>query len=101
MERMRGIDAGYLYMETPTVHMHTLKIGVLDTTQAPDGYSFERFVEELSQRLHLLPPFRRRIVPVPLGLHHPMWIEDPNFDIANHVHRVVAPSPGTQEQLDD
>jgi diacylglycerol O-acyltransferase len=98
---MRGIDAGYLYMETPTVHMHTLKIGVLDTSKAPGGYSFERFVQELSQRLHLLPPFRRRIVPVPLGLHHPLWIEDPDFDINHHVHRVVAPSPGTQEQLDD
>ena len=101
MERMRGIDAGYLYMETPTVHMHTLKIGVLDASNAPGGYTFDRFVDELERRLHLLPPFRRRIVPVPLGLHHPLWVEDPKFDIRNHVHRVVAPQPGTQEQLDE
>ena len=97
---MRGIDAGYLYMETPTIHMHTLKIGVLDAANAPGGYSFDRFVEELERRLHLLPPFRRRIVPVPLGLHHPLWIEDPAFDIAKHVSRVTAQQPGTQEQLD-
>ena len=101
MERMRGIDAGYLYMETPTVHMHTLKIGILDAADAPGGYSFERLVDEMSQRLHLLPPFRRRIVPVPFGLHHPMWIEDPNFDIRNHIIREQVPAPGTPEQLDD
>ena len=101
MERMRGIDAGYLYMETPTVHMHTLKIGVLDTSEAPGGYRFERLVEEMERRLHLLPPFRRRIVAVPLGLHHPMWIEDPGFAIDNHIARERLPSPGTQEQLDD
>jgi diacylglycerol O-acyltransferase len=98
---MRGIDAGYLYMETPTIHMHTLKVGVLDTSHAAGGYTFDRFVEELAARLHLLPPFRRRIVRVPLGLHHPMWIEDPAFDIRRHVFREVAPSPGSQEQLDD
>ena len=101
MERMRGIDAGYLYMETPTVHMHTLKIGVLDTSNAPGGYSFDRLVDEMRHRLHLLPPFRRRIVPVPLGLHHPLWVEDPRFDIANHIVRTRVPAPGTQEQLDD
>ena len=101
MERMRGIDAGYLYLETSTVHMHTLKIGVLDASNAPGGYSFERFVEELERRLHLLPPFRRRIVPVPLGLHHPMWIEDPGFDITNHVRQTRAAAPGSQQDLDD
>ena len=98
---MRGIDAGYLYMETPTVHMHTLKIGVLDASDAPGGYSFERVVEEMERRLHLLPPFRRRIVPVPLGLHHPLWVEDPDFDIRNHIVREQVPAPGTQQQLDD
>ena len=101
MERMRGIDAGYLYMETPTVHMHTLKIGVLDPSTAPEGYTFDTLLSELGRRLHLLPPFRRRIVTVPLGLHHPMWIEDPAFRLENHVRRVTLSAPGTMAQLDD
>ena len=29
MERLSGIDAGFLYVETPTLHMHTIKIAVL------------------------------------------------------------------------
>ncbi len=30
VERMAGVDAGYLYMETPTMHMHTLKIALVE-----------------------------------------------------------------------
>src|SRR5438445_13215968 len=86
-------------METPTLHMHTLKIAVLDPATVPGGYSFERFQQVLAERLHLLPSFRRRLVDVPLGLHHPVWIEDPDFDLRRHVHRVGAPAPGGPREL--
>lgn len=99
MQRLTGFDAGFLYMETPTLHMHTLKISILDVSGVPGGYTFERFKEVLGERLHLLPPFRRRMVEVPLGLHHPVWIEDPDFDLDYHVRRVVAPAPGGLEEL--
>lgn len=99
VQRLSGFDAGFLYMETPTLHMHTLKISVLDPSGVPGGYTFERFKEVLGERLHLLPPFRRRIVEVPLGLHHPVWIEDPAFDLDYHVRRVVAPAPGGLKEL--
>ena len=89
MERLTGLDAGFLYMETPSQHMHTLKVAVLDPSTIPDGYSFERVAEVLAQRLHLVPSFRRRLVNVPLRLHHPVWIEDPDFDLAAHLHRAA------------
>ena len=101
MERLTGLDAGFLYMETPSQHMHTLKVAVLDPSTIPDGYSFERVAEVLAQRLHLVPSFRRRLVNVPLRLHHPVWIEDPDFDLAAHLHRAVLPSPGGDQELDD
>jgi diacylglycerol O-acyltransferase len=100
VERMTGLDAGFLYMETPSQHMHTLKVAVLDPSTAPGGYSFERVGEVLGERLHRLPPFRRRAVPVPFGLHHPVWIEDGRFDMSAHVKRVVLPEPGDHAQLD-
>jgi diacylglycerol O-acyltransferase / wax synthase len=98
---MTGVDAGFLYMETPTLHMHTLKVGVVDPSAVPGGYSFHRFQEELEKRLHLLPPFRRRIVPVPLGLNHPVWIEDGSFDLSYHVRRVGVPPPGGPREMDE
>ena len=94
MERLTGLDAGFLYMETPTLHMHTLKITVIDPAGVPGGYRFELVKEVLGSRLHHLPPFRRRIVEVPFGLHHPVWIEDPDFDLDYHVRRVALPAPG-------
>ena len=99
MQRLTGLDAGYLYMETPTLHMHTLKVSVLDPSTVPGGYSFSQVREELGRRLHLLPPFRRRLVEVPFGLNHPVWIEDPDFDLDWHVRRIVAPAPGGQREF--
>ncbi|HET6810201.1 MAG TPA: wax ester/triacylglycerol synthase family O-acyltransferase [Acidimicrobiales bacterium] len=100
MERLTGLDAGFLYMETPTQHLHTMKVAVVDPSGAEGGYSFERVREVLSAHLDRLPAFRHRLVPVPLGLGHPVWIEDPDFDIGNHLHRVRVDAPGGQAELD-
>jgi diacylglycerol O-acyltransferase / wax synthase len=51
--------------------------------------------------MHLLAPFRRRLVPVPFDLGHPVWIEDPDFDLEAHVHRGAVRSPGTMRELAD
>jgi diacylglycerol O-acyltransferase len=99
MERLTGIDASFLYMETPTLHMHTIKVAVLRPA-AGVHYSIERMKADLQARMHLLPPLRRRIVEVPLGFHHPVWIEDPAFDLDHHVRRVTAPAPGESRELD-
>ena len=74
--------------------MHTLKYAVLDVSGVEGGFTVDRLRHELERRLHLLPPFRRRLVEVPLGLHHPVWIEDPDFDLDAHVRRVGVPAPG-------
>lgn len=100
MERLTGIDAGFLYMETPAQHMHTLKVARLDPSTVPGGYSFARVHDVLGERLHLLPAFRRRLVTVPLRLHHPVWIEDPDFELTRHVHRIVLVD-GDEGALDD
>ncbi len=100
MERLPGVDAGFLYMETPTLHMHTLKVAVIDVSTVPDGYTFEKLQEELHARLHLLPPFRRRLVTVPMQFHHPLWIEDKDFELAKHVRRMAVPSPGTMREVE-
>lgn len=100
MERLSGLDAGFLYGETPTLHMHTLKLAVLDPSFF-GGASVEALREELAKRLHLLPPFRRRMVEVPGHISHPVWIEDPEFDIGQHIRHAPVPSPGTRAQMDE
>lgn len=100
-ERLPGIDAGYLYMETPSQHMHTLKIAVVDVSSVPGGYSFSALERELARRLHLLPPFRRRLVQDPLRLHHPLWVEDPDFDLTQQLRHATLDAPGGLEQFED
>ncbi len=99
MERLSGLDASFLHMETPTMHTHVVGVLVLDTSDMPDGYSFERVRDLIERRMHLIPPFRRRLVPVPLNLDHPVWIEDPDFDLDTHLYRIGAPPPGGMREL--
>lgn len=99
MERLSGLDASFLYFETPHVHLHVTMLAVLDPSSAPGGYSFSKILELIASRLHLLPPFRRRLVRAPLDIHHPLWVEDPDFDLAHHVRRVSCPAPGGQHEL--
>jgi len=101
MQRLSGLDAGFVYMETPTLHMHTLKLAVLDPPAGVGAGSFEFMRDEIGRRLHLLPPLRRRLVDVPFGFHHPVWIDDPDFDLTHHVHRVVVRAPGGRRELDE
>ena len=101
MERLSGLDASFLYNETPSLHMHTLKYAVLDVRSVEAGFSLERLRSELGDRLHLLPQFRRRVVEVPLGLHHPVWVEDIGFRLEDHVRSVAVPAPGGRREMDE
>lgn len=101
MQRLTGLDATFLYMETPSIHMHVASTAVFDPSTVPGGYHFEKVKALVRERLPLLPPFRRRLLEVPFQLHHPLWIEDPDFDLDFHVRRAALPSPGGPRELAD
>ncbi|MCU1351285.1 MAG: acyltransferase, partial [Acidimicrobiales bacterium] len=99
MERLSGLDATFLYLETPSSHMHVAMTMVIDPATMPGGYSFDKVRDFIHGRLHLVPPFRRRLLSVPFNLAHPLWVDDPDFDIDRHVRRVGAPAPGGRREL--
>ncbi len=99
MEELTGLDARFLYSETPTAHMHTLKIAVVDLAQRPAPLTHDDFVAIMADRLDRLPTLRRRAVPIPYGLGHPVWIEDPDFEIRQHLHWRRIDAPGSDRQL--
>ena len=102
MERLTGQDASFLYMETPSVHMHTLKVTVIDLPgRIPFSDVFDMLRSVVESRLHLAPRMRLRPVEVPGALHHPVWIRDPQFDLSRHLHRAHIPSPGRQLEMDE
>jgi len=99
MQRLTGMDASFLYLETATNHMHVAATAIFDPSTVPGGYSFEKVRDLVESRLHLLPPFRRRLLTIPFELHHPLWIEDPDFDLEYHVRRAALPAPGGEAEL--
>jgi diacylglycerol O-acyltransferase len=99
MERLSGLDAAFLYIETPTVHMHVCATIVMDPSTVQGGYSLDTVKDLIRERLHLVPPLRRRLATVPFNLHHPVWVEDPDFDLDYHVRRIGCPAPGGEAEL--
>lgn len=101
MERLSGLDASFLYLETPSLHMHVVMTSVVDPATVPGGYSFPRLKEMIAERLPQAPVFQRRLVEVPLRWGHPVWVDDPNFDIDYHVRLAAVPKPGGLRELAD
>lgn len=101
MQRLSGLDASFLYLETAQQPLHVCSILELDTTTIPGGYAFDRFKDEFAARIKGLPTFREKIVDTPFNLDHPVWVEDDDFDVDRHVHRIGLPSPGRRKELAD
>ncbi|HEY2775147.1 MAG TPA: wax ester/triacylglycerol synthase family O-acyltransferase [Candidatus Binatia bacterium] len=100
MQRLSGVDAAFLYMETPAQHMHGVGVTVVDPSTIPGGYDFDAMRAEFVRRLVALPGFRRRLVQFPFGLDHPAWI-DARVELASHIIRATLPEPGSQQQFEE
>ena len=99
MDRLSGLDASFLYLETPAQLMHVCGVIVIDPSTMPTEYSFSKFQREIGRRVVDVPTFTRKLRRVPLGLDHPIWVKDKQFDIERHVHRLALPSPGGYKEL--
>ena len=99
MERLSGLDASFLYLESSAQLMHVCGLIQLDPSTIPGGYSFAGLKSELERRVEVIPSFRRKLKNVPLEIDHPVWIDDADFDIDRHVHRLAVPSPGGAAEL--
>ncbi len=101
MQQLTGVDATFLNMETPTQQGHVGGVVVVDPSTAPPGWGFATLRRLIEERIHLLPPFRRRLVTVPLDVDRPYWIEDPHFDLDFHLRHIAVPPPGGPAELAD
>ncbi len=92
MKTLSGLDATFLYLETPETPMH---VGSLHLYELPRGFkgSFHKVVQQhLARRLHLAPIFSRKLAFMPFDLGHPIWVEADEVDLDFHVRRVSTPN---------
>ncbi len=96
--RMTDHDASFLYGETASSPMHGAAISVLEGES-----SFEAIFAHLEARIHLVPRYRQRLAFVPMNLAHAKWVDDPDFDLSNHVkhHELSSGATTVEEAVDE
>ena len=92
MERLSGMDAAFLYMETPSAHMHIVGTVILDPSTMAGGPCIERIENTVMRRLISLPRFRQRVQEVSLGLDHPVLVETGTLGINQLFERRFCPA---------
>lgn len=100
IRQVAGPDAAFLYGERPEWHFHVSALTVLDPSTS-ERFSYDAIVDQVARRLHKAPQFRWKLVesPMRMGLDRPIWVDDPDFDIHRHMHRVGVPAPGDDRAL--
>jgi diacylglycerol O-acyltransferase / wax synthase len=97
MHPMSPIDAIFLHAEDGVTHMH---IGSCSIFAGPSP-SIGEITELIESKLPLLARYRQKVRFVPAGLGHPVWVDDPNFNLSYHVRHSALPSPGDEHDLEN
>ena len=101
-QRLSVQDAGFLYLEHAGLPQHVAILAVTEggPLHDPDGrLRLDAIRQELAGRLQLIPRLRQRVLSPEVGQGLPLWVDDPGFDLANHVRTVQVPAPGGQREL--
>jgi len=101
MKSLGGIDASFLYMETPQTPMHVAGLSIVELPKGFDGDFYGVYKRHLAARLHLFLVLKKKVVPVPWDIDHPIWVDDDELDIDYHIRHLGLPKPGTMQQLEE
>lgn len=98
-DRLTTLEASYLWFEEQGRPIHVGGVATFEAGPLLDqqGDLRIRAIERhVSERLAQVPRLRQRIATHPWDLDRPRWVDDPDFDLANHVRTVRAPEPGDE-----
>src|SRR5512132_848180 len=101
-QRLSVQAAGFLYLEHAGLPQHVAILAVVEggPLHDQDGrLQLNAVREQLDRRLHLAPRLRQLVLCPPLGQGLPLWVDDPAFDLANHVRAVQVAAPGGEQEL--
>lgn len=94
---MGPLDALFLHMEDGISHMH---IGSCSIFAGPPP-SIGELTAMIESKLPMLPRYRQRVRFVPAALGHPVWVDDPHFNLSYHVRHSALPPPGDTQDLEN
>lgn len=90
-ERLSPVDASFLQLESAEAHMHVAWSAIFSLAEGGAAPSIEDVRARVSARLGWVPRCRQRLLPAPLGLSEPRWVDDASFDVAAHVVQLTDP----------
>ena len=60
-QRVSGLDASFLSLETATQPLQVFSVLELDTSTMPGGYSFDGLRDALASAIRAMPEFREKL----------------------------------------
>lgn len=100
MKPLSGLDAAFLYLETPETPMHVGSLHLYAVPARSRAGFIARARKHIALRVHLVPVFTRRIATLPFDLASPVWVEDQEVDLDHHIRLIRLPRPGTMATLE-
>ncbi len=100
-QRLSALDAHFFDLEDEGVHMHVAAVLICSAkplTLEDGRLDVERLRGFFDSRLGGIPRYRQRLARVPFE-RHPVWVDDPSYNIQYHVRHVSLPRPGDERQL--
>lgn len=100
-DRLSATDLVFLELEDGTVTMHIGAVCVFEggpLRGARGGVDMRRLRAAVAAGLGGAPRLRQRLAAVPV-LAHPVWVDDPDFELRRHVHHARLARPGGARQL--
>lgn len=99
MRQLSGQDALFLHLEKDKTPMHIGGLYIFDSEK--EQFELESFKQFFRERLHLTHIFRQRLLEVPMDMGHPFWVDDPDFDLDNHIKHIDLGGEATMKELSD
>ncbi len=101
-DRLSPLDSVFLHVENEHQPLHVGALSYFERGPLLDDegrFDLARVRRHIESRLHLVPRFRKRIMTVPFEQGRPIWVDDPDFDLAYHVRLTAIPAPGNEAQV--
>lgn len=100
-DRLTALDATFLELEDPNVHMHVGSVGIFDARplkRGDGGIDIDRIRALSESALRRHPRFRQKLAYIPF-FDHPVWIDDQRFNLNYHLRHTSLGIPGDVRRL--
>jgi WS/DGAT/MGAT family acyltransferase len=100
-ERLTAESASFLAAERSTSFAHAASVLVFENgplATQHGGVDIDAIKRAIASQLHRSARYRQKLRWIPFE-RHPVWVDDPHFNLDYHVRHTSLPRPGTREQL--